>query len=477
MKNVIFKIILAAGFLCILPAGFLYAEFVFLKDGSIIEGTITGDAADSITLYTKEKQNKRIFRSQIMRILYTEFKLSRVYIQKRDGQGFAAYLVDEDRTTYTFRKELYKPEEFIVKREEVLFMAEKNPSGLKGEPGTTSVKLTWLPPYDAVKKYNIYVSQKKGTGYVLATSARGKSVTVKNLKSNTKYYFLVKSVDADGYESGPSNELAVTTKNIHPDTPAGISIENRYSADRKTFTAVIRWKPATDPDGKVTGYNVYRNTSGKPELAGRTTVTEYSVKGLSSDDYYFFSVRSVDDKNDESDEAAFIGTTHPFLTTGIYLNYIIPAGDISEILGAGYGALLYAYKNDFIFNDFDAGLMAGYWYFTGKGDTVDSSFMVPLMASLRYNFPVTPDIYLTPAIGCGYWYNSIEYMKLNQATLQMEKVTESAFEPAVYCVLTLDYRINERISATAGAGYGALFESDGRVDLVTINAGLELLFY
>ena len=164
MHKFIFKIIFNAALLCLLLSTSLHAEFVFFHDGTIVEGTITADAADSITLYTKDKQVKKIYRSQIMRILYTEFKMSRVYIQMRDGQGFAAYLVDEDRAAYTFRKELYKPEEFTVNREEVLFMAEKNPSGLKGEPGTTSVELTWLPPYDAVKKYNIYVSEKKGTG-------------------------------------------------------------------------------------------------------------------------------------------------------------------------------------------------------------------------------------------------------------------------------------------------------------------------
>lgn len=477
MQKLIFRLILSAGVLCALLNTPLYAEFVFLKDGAIIEGTITGDAADSITIYTKEKQSKKIYRAQIMRILYTEFKMSRVYIQKRDGQGLAAYLVDEDRASYTFRKELYKPEEFTIKREEVLFMAEKNPSGLKGEAGTTSVELTWLPPYDAVKKYNIYMSQKKGTGYVLAESSGGKSVTVKDLKSNTTYYFIVRSVDADGYESGPSNELTVITSNIRPDRPGGMSIENKYSPDRSTFTAVIKWHTASDPDGKVTGYNIYRHDSGKPELAGKTIGTEYNVSNLSSGKYYSFSIKSVDDKNEESEHEAYETTIHILYSIDLNLNYLIPMGDTADILSYGYGVLLSGYNEDFVFRNFDAGISAGCWFFTGKSDTVDYSFMIPLMASLRYNIPVTLFFYITPSIHAGFWYNSIDYMKLNQATLQTEPVTEDAFEPVLYAELSVNYRINERITASAGAGYGAIFETDGRVEVLSINAGLELMFY
>lgn len=477
VNKLIFKIMLTAGFLCPLFSTALYAEFVFLKDGAIIEGTITGDASDSITIYTKDKQVKTVYRSQIMRILYTEFKMSRVYIQKRDGQGFAAYMVDEDRTSYTFRKELYKPEEFSIKREEVLFMAEKNPSGLKGEAGTTSVELTWLPPYDAVKKYNIYVTQKKGAGYMLAQSSGGKSATVKNLNSNTTYYFIVKSVDADGYESGPSNELSVTTKNILPDAPSGISIDIKYSPDRSTFTAVIKWNAASDPDGKVKGYNVYRHDTGEAVPGGKTAGTEFAVKDLSSKEFYLFSVKSVDDKNEESEDAAIITTTHPDYSIGLQLNYLVPLGDTGDILSGGYGLLISAYKEDFIFNDLDAGFTSGFWFFNGNGDTVDSSFMVPLMASVRYNIPVTWHLYITPSIHAGYWYNSIDYNKLNQATLQTELVTEDAFEPAVYADLTANYRINERIIASAGIGYGTIFETDGMVQMLSVNAGLELMFY
>ena len=109
----------------------LHAEFIFLKDGSIIDGQIIKDAPASITVRDKEKKVKTIPRNNIMRILYTELKMGKVYIQKRDGESIVAFIVDEDRNTYTIRTNRYKPLEIILKRIDILFIAEKNPSGLK----------------------------------------------------------------------------------------------------------------------------------------------------------------------------------------------------------------------------------------------------------------------------------------------------------------------------------------------------------
>ena len=161
-----------------------------------------------------------------MRILYTKLKMGKIFIQKRDGEGIVAFIVDEDQETYTFRKELYQPEEFTLNRGDVLFMAEKNPSGLKvdGETGTDSVSLVWLPPYDVVKKYNVYIKEDKAAQYKITDTAKGKSVTLKNLLSNRTYYLTVTSVDGDGYESSPSNELVIKTKNVPPYPVKNISL-------------------------------------------------------------------------------------------------------------------------------------------------------------------------------------------------------------------------------------------------------------
>ncbi len=191
----------------------LFAEFIFLKDGSIIEGQIVTDAADYITLRDKDQKQQKIKRDSIMRILYTKLKMGKIYIQKRDGEGIVAYMVDEDQESYTFRKDLYKPEEFTLSRADVLFIAEKNPSGLKvdGVVWTDSVSLVWLPPYDEVKKYNVYIKKDKAEKYELAGTTKKKYIKLEDLTPRTTYYIIVTSVDLSDYESPPSNELVIKT--------------------------------------------------------------------------------------------------------------------------------------------------------------------------------------------------------------------------------------------------------------------------
>lgn len=192
------KIILSAFALTMILTGSLQAEYIFLKDGSIIQGTITTDSATSLTLRLKGKGFQRIPRSNIMRILYTELYMGKVYVQKTDGKGIVAYMVDEDRETYTFRMELYKPDEFILKRDQVLFMARGNPTGLTAEAGTDRAELKWFAPYMPVKSYNIYVKGPREKEYRLEGKVRGLSYSLKNLKAIQSIRYMLQQLTAPG---------------------------------------------------------------------------------------------------------------------------------------------------------------------------------------------------------------------------------------------------------------------------------------
>ena len=227
--------------LTVLPLKSAHGEFVFLNDGSIIEGAIISDNPGSLNLRGKDKKLIQIKRGEIKRILYTKLNMAKVFIQKRDGKAVVAFIVDEDQESYTCRNELYSPEEFNLKRSAVLFMAEKNPSGLQyeGDIGTDRVNLTWLAPYGAVKKYNIYIKKKDSAKYELAESPEGTSVTLKNLESNTIYFLIATSVDMANYESTPSNELEITTANIHPYKPEIFSVKKNKQAGRYQQTVPV----------------------------------------------------------------------------------------------------------------------------------------------------------------------------------------------------------------------------------------------
>lgn len=475
MHKDIFKIILAAGFLCALINTPLYAEFVFLKDGTIIEGTITGDAADSITIYTKEKQTKKVYRSQIMRVLYTEFKMSRVYIQKRDGQGFAAYLVDEDRTTYTFRKELYKPEEFTVKREEVLFMAEKNPSGLKGEPGTTSVELAWLPPYDAVKKYNIYMSQKKGTGYVLAQSSGGKSATVKDLKSNTTYYFLVKSVDADGYESGTSNELSVLTLNRPPEKFLITRVE-KLSKGGYTF----EWNEASDPDGKVSGYRIYRRKSGKMELISETKKRSFTVPR--SEEIGDIYITAFDELKAESGIVKVYDPYIPEMIVSANPAFLLTTGKLKDIFSFGFGVTFKLEVSNYILSRLELAPELSVYYLMAEDDfntpesSLDFMMLVPLMFNAGYAFYPFSELAVIPYASAGVMAVYYDYNYFDIPASEDTNRNELVFDPAAGVGISLRYGVSENISLNLGIGYSMFFEEDENLGFMTVSFGAGMNF-
>lgn len=319
----------------------LKAEFVFLKDGSIIEGTIIHDAKETTTLRKKNGQEKIIKRIDIMRILYTKLYMGKIYVQKRSGEGLEAYMVDEDQETYIFRKQLYKPDEFILKRKDVLFISQKNPSGLSGKAETDSVRLEWLPPYNRVKEYRIYMKIKKRKKFKQVGRSDDKKFVMEDLTSNTTYYFLVKAVDFQNYESLPSNQIKVTTLNIKPTAPENILRLNRYNKDGSTLEVKMKWEQGSDPDGRVTGYHIYMETDKGYKKIGKTPKSQYAVKKLESGKTHRFRIRSVDNLRDESVDSSTVSSSD----FGYYLRGFVPGWGQYN---AGYGLKSGLYGGGFL---------------------------------------------------------------------------------------------------------------------------------
>ena len=90
------------------------------------------------------------------------------------------------------------------------------PGGVTGTPGPHSATLSWghVPDRDALG-YNAYMSTTSGGPY---TKLNGSPITTPNtpqwtatgLNNGQSYYFVVKSVDFKGNESGPSAQVSVT---------------------------------------------------------------------------------------------------------------------------------------------------------------------------------------------------------------------------------------------------------------------------
>ncbi len=445
----------------------VYAEYIFMKDGSIVEGKIVSDTASSIKMATRSGEERIIQRSNILRILYTELKMGKIYIQKRDGESVVAYMVDEDRNSYTFRKDLYKVQEFKLQRSEVLFMAEKNPSGLKGKPDTESVQLTWLPPYDAVKQYNIYYTKNKSEKHKYATSTTAKDHNLTGLTSNTTYYIIVTSVDSDNYESSPSNELKVTTKNIPPDAPQGIKVKVKKDKSGKKMNIHLAWRSGVDADGKVREYRIYERGIDKPHS---TTRTQYDFSNLNPDRVYTYNITSIDDMNSESSYSRNVNS-YDYAGYNLMVEpyYIYPLGRFSKVHKYGYGALVLADRIDTLFEGMEFGIAAGYWSYKGANfetSKLESSFMIPVMLTAGYRFNPISRLNIMPRFMAGASYNSVSYI------VEDEKGSRTSVEPIVHGGIELEFEITYRFYITAGGGCGAVIEKSGLMPFVSGELGV-----
>jgi len=104
-----------------------FAESVFLKDGSIIEGDIVKETDKATTVKTKEGKTVTIQRKEILRTLVGDSYKTKMYIMKSNKDVVPVYIVEEDNESYTCRIYLQSPEEFTIKKADVLFVSKIPP--------------------------------------------------------------------------------------------------------------------------------------------------------------------------------------------------------------------------------------------------------------------------------------------------------------------------------------------------------------
>jgi hypothetical protein len=418
---------------------------VFLKDGKILKGTIAGETAVNITLQRSGGSSREIIpRENIMRILYTELYMGKVFVQKTDGKGIACYMVDEDRTTYTFRNDINSPTEFTLLRDQVLFIARRNPSGLQGAPSTESIQLKWLPPYNQVKEYRVYLKGPNDADFRRAAATSGKEYKLEGLKSNTSYKMHVTALVREGDESMPSNEITLTTKNICPNPPREINaIKSAPGADGK-IAATLRWQAATDPDGSIKGYRVFRSREGEYVRIAEPNMTSYTVSGLEQERRHTFGVCAVDDRGDESDTASVSIGASGYAAT-VSGAFVLPVGKLADLFKMGYGVTATFTAENVLYDRVEAGIEAGYYRFTsahydveGADRDVEGGYMAPVMVRIGYGFGPYGNFHLTPFLACGLSYNSVTY-----TNRFLVKTTDSGIEPAVSAGVSARYSLRE----------------------------------
>lgn len=217
MKNKITIILSTITFTLILLNP-LKADFIFLKEGSILNCTVKTEYKHKIIVKDKNGKLITVQRDDILRVRYAKLYMGKLFIRLTSGKVLSGYMVDESGDEYTFRKELYKPEEFKLKRDKVLFTARKNPNELEGKVELNHIKLKWKASYGKVKYYKVYVKVKGGkykyTGKTDKKQTKKTIYTIRGLKDNLKYICIVRALDEEGYESLPSNEVEVNIAKV-----------------------------------------------------------------------------------------------------------------------------------------------------------------------------------------------------------------------------------------------------------------------
>jgi hypothetical protein len=454
--------------LLLLSAFPLGAEFLFLKDGSIIKGKVITETGDAVTFRNEQNDIITYPSLKVLRVSYSELNPGKLFIQMKSGENFRAYLIEEENEFYRFRKIIDKPEEFLIEKEEVLFLAERSPAGLKGKSGYTDISLNWFHPYDKMKFYKIYIKKKKEEKYELASTSISNSYRIKGLSSKTRYFIKVTGVDDTGTETLPSNELEISTIIREPYPPSGLKVTHPKSGGTG-----IEWKHAVAPDTKIVKYKVYTLKNNKREIAGETNTTSINISGTAAMEN--IQITAVDNLGVES-PALFAIMLPLTFTPGV----IFPLGKTAEMFNIGFGGIFsFSGRNMFFFN-FEAGVSLGCYYMQGKNlldekNKIFQDFIIaPVYFFGSYNIWLVKGLYLKPVLSAGGAYLDCTYKDALSAANPYKHL--QIFEFAFKAGISAEYRFANSLSASVGCEYSAILQNTGLLHFLIINAGIGYSF-
>jgi fibronectin type 3 domain-containing protein len=194
--------------------------------------------------------------------------------------------------------------------------APSPPNNLVATASDQSVILAWdLNTVDPdVASYSVYRGAGAGGPYALVTSGLTTGAyTDTGLVNGTPYYYVVRTVDLRGAESGNSNEATATpvVDVTPPATPTGLAVDAGWTR------VYVSWAANSEPD--LAGYNLYRAAApGGPfvAVASRLSDTNYVDEGLTNGVTVYYRLTAEDVPGNESAPTAHLGTTPgPYDTT------------------------------------------------------------------------------------------------------------------------------------------------------------------
>lgn len=270
---------------------------------------------------------------------------------------------------------------------------------------------------------------------------------------------MVTATDTDNYESLPSNELKITTKNILPGKPEQVL----YTIDDKG-NRVLTWKAAVDPDGEIREYRLYDLAGDEKKLIATTKSLKYTVKADVAFDKIY--VCAVDNIGDESDTVRAFEYQGKEMHVTLYPGAMLPLGKFGEITGPGFGMSAAFTLNNYFYKGLVLGAETGFYSFMGKDalaanyKKTETVFMAPLYITGGYCFDLNYYFSVTPYMSMGIIFFYTDYVSRDR--VYMTDSSKSFFEtgPALSVGVTGSYRLTESFSIMLRLSVGYLAITD-----------------
>jgi len=389
------------GFLILLTALLLIpfsarAEYIFLKDGSVIKGTILKDTDKKILIKADRGYRVTVKRSEILRVSYEKGKLSKQKIELVTGRTIQVYIVGEDQTTYIVRAKINSSDEITINKKDVLKIIQNRPSKLKAAVRWPEVVLTWEKPFNKSLKYYLYLAREKEKFKVKPYRVIEKnSYTLKGLQNGRIYKARVTSIGPDNEESVPSN-ICIVNYNSAP-----VKKVTSELVDRKKQIVRLAWEA---PMENIPLYRVYKKTGKEQSLHGKTKKTEYVTKKKNHADIEFYFITTVNDQGKESEYSPSVNT---YFLDSWYVSILgivsVPTGFLADDFTAGTGLLIVANN---AFDSFFAygGSVSTVYNFSTRANVLPGAGMVSTFfeAFAGLNFPfMNKHLIIQPYVSAG----------------------------------------------------------------------------
>jgi fibronectin type 3 domain-containing protein len=465
-----------------------------MKNGSMLDGKILSDRNQTLVVRRADNgMSETVRRSDILRIIYTDLYLGKVYIRMANGEIRPGYIVDEDAKQYTVRSNITKIEEYKIPRSKVMFVARSNPMDLNGIATTMEIILRWVEPFVPGKKYRVYLRENTTPTFSMISEQTAKHIKIRNLRGDTKYTMYVTAIDAQGVESFPSEQITISTLNTPPRSPRGVTKHIEHN------DLVLSWQPAEDIDGSVHEYEVsVKTSSGEYERLGVSPKPSFAVRsrefgktmtmrliafdnsGASSSP----TIVTVSDNRisetvgkditpkkisyDPQDPFDNEGSGKKRIIMGVLPVYMHPYGLAGKVIDNGFGVTVTLKTHNFLYPNLQLGLDTGLFRFSGKDETVKKMIMIPVMAYAGYRLIMGESFSVLPSISMGGLFMTTEY---EDATFR--RTTRSGIEAAARLSISAEYLFSPTLSLSFGAGYMLVYEKIEMLRFAEIHAGVE----